>query len=85
MEAIHRENAGHQKELVFNIRTIMNEFEQMRLKNKVLAWITKDSIDMDDEIEKWIVTEIGNIDCLKDKSLALLEILKHQQERRNKQ
>lgn len=49
-----------------------------QLRNKVLAWLTRDDAEMDEDVRDWLITEINSVDCLKDKSAALLEILKRE-------
>jgi hypothetical protein len=57
-----------------------NAYQELQLRNRVLAYLTREDAPLTDEIATWLIREIEHIDCLKDKSQALLEILRKQQE-----
>jgi hypothetical protein len=57
-----------------------NAYQELQLRNRVLAFLTKEDAPLTDEIATWLIREIEHIDCLKDKSQALLEILRKQEQ-----
>jgi hypothetical protein len=58
-----------------------NAYQELQLRNRVLAYLTREDAPLTDEIATWLIREIEHIDCLKDKSQALLEILRKQEQK----